>query len=343
MPVSDQVGTVWRLLDSDIGVANSYEYDAFGVDRGADETLTYLYRFGTKRLDASTDVYHFLARQYLSAVGRMANRDSAQLAFIRLADPIKGVVRFLQASRQANGAGLPANGALMAFGPHRSLTEMNLYVYAHGTPSEHIDPLGLHATASSLHNYYHEIGWYSNTHGGTTEPYTGSAYEEFIDIRLNPFFADMCALIRLANSRDITQCLCLGVGIADVFTSPRSGVPGAVIQAADCACNILGNLDLACQRGVLNWRTLLYAPLTAADCMSAEIGTFLAQLHKALKSGQPLTKVLEEFYEYLADVGTMGAQNLLTQGVPWPASQAKACCRLATSVGHHMGPPLLAM
>ena len=236
----------------------------------------------------------------------MANRDSAQLAFIRFADPIKGVVRFLQASRQANGAGLPANGALMAFGPHRSLTEMNLYVYAHGTPSEHIDPLGLHATASSLHNYYHEIGWYSNTHGGTTEPYTGSAYEEFIDIRLNPFFADMCALIRLANSRDITQCLCLGLGIADVFTSPRSGVPGAVIQAADCACNILGNLDLACQRGVLNWRTLLYAPLTAADCMSAEIGTFLAQLHKALKSGQPLTKVLEEFYEYPGRRGNDG-------------------------------------
>ena len=76
VPVSDQVGTIWDLLNSSAGVANSYEYDAFGVDRGVDETVTNRYRFGTKRLDADTDLYHFIARQYEARIGGFLARET---------------------------------------------------------------------------------------------------------------------------------------------------------------------------------------------------------------------------------------------------------------------------
>ena len=65
VPISDQVGTVWVLLDSTGAVANSYSYDAFGVGGGVTETIANRYRFGTKRLDADSGLYHFIARRSL--------------------------------------------------------------------------------------------------------------------------------------------------------------------------------------------------------------------------------------------------------------------------------------
>jgi hypothetical protein len=35
VPVSDQPGTIWNLLDSTASKANSYSYDAYGVGRSA--------------------------------------------------------------------------------------------------------------------------------------------------------------------------------------------------------------------------------------------------------------------------------------------------------------------
>ncbi|MFO8006569.1 MAG: RHS repeat-associated core domain-containing protein, partial [Candidatus Brocadiia bacterium] len=75
VPAADQVGTVWNLLDGSAAVANSYEYDAFGVGRAAGETAPNRYRFGTKRLDEDTELYHFIARQYEPKLGRFASRD----------------------------------------------------------------------------------------------------------------------------------------------------------------------------------------------------------------------------------------------------------------------------
>ncbi len=77
VPISDQVGTVWVLLDSTGAVANSYSYDAFGVGGGVTETIANRYRFGTKRLDADSGLYHFIARQYLSSAGRFMGRDQS--------------------------------------------------------------------------------------------------------------------------------------------------------------------------------------------------------------------------------------------------------------------------
>ncbi|MFO7955871.1 MAG: RHS repeat-associated core domain-containing protein, partial [Candidatus Brocadiia bacterium] len=75
VPAADQVGTVWSLLDGSAAVANSYEYDAFGVGRAASETFGNRYRFGTKRLDEDTELYHFIARQYMPELGRFASVD----------------------------------------------------------------------------------------------------------------------------------------------------------------------------------------------------------------------------------------------------------------------------
>ena len=64
VPTPDQVGTIWKLLDSTASAANSYEYDAFGVGRNASETVANRYRFGTKRLEADPALYHSTAWQY---------------------------------------------------------------------------------------------------------------------------------------------------------------------------------------------------------------------------------------------------------------------------------------
>jgi RHS repeat-associated protein len=77
VPVSDQVGTTWGLLDSSGSMASYYEYDAFGVSRGVSESVSNLYRFGTKRLDADPGLYHFIARQYEADLGRFVSRDPA--------------------------------------------------------------------------------------------------------------------------------------------------------------------------------------------------------------------------------------------------------------------------
>jgi RHS repeat-associated protein len=75
VPVADQVGTIWDLADSSAGKANSYAYDAFGVDRSVSESVTNRCRFGTKRLDSGSDLCHFVARQYAPIVGMFSSRD----------------------------------------------------------------------------------------------------------------------------------------------------------------------------------------------------------------------------------------------------------------------------
>jgi len=77
IPVSDQPGTIWNLLDSAPAKANSYTYDAFGVGRSASETVTNPCRFGTKPLDTDPNLYHFVARQYAAILGRFVSRDPA--------------------------------------------------------------------------------------------------------------------------------------------------------------------------------------------------------------------------------------------------------------------------
>jgi len=85
VPVSDQVGTVWNLLNSSAAKANSYTYDAFGVGRSTSETISNLYRFGTKRLEADPALYHFVARLYDPPNGRFVSVD--RLAYVVLLCP----------------------------------------------------------------------------------------------------------------------------------------------------------------------------------------------------------------------------------------------------------------
>jgi len=78
VPVSDQVGTVWNLVDSSAAKANSYTYDAFGVGRSVSEDVFNVYRFGTKRLGEDVGLWHFVARDYHAGSGRFFRRDPAR-------------------------------------------------------------------------------------------------------------------------------------------------------------------------------------------------------------------------------------------------------------------------
>jgi len=85
VPVPDQVGTIWRAVDSSASVANSYAFDAFGVSRSASEAFSNPFRFAGKPLDADPTLYHFIARQYDPALGRFLSREpmwqSSRLSF----------------------------------------------------------------------------------------------------------------------------------------------------------------------------------------------------------------------------------------------------------------------
>jgi RHS repeat-associated protein len=84
VPVADQVGTTWGLVDSSGARVNYYQYDAFGLSRGVSESISNLSRFGTKRLDASSDLYHFIARQYEPGIGIFMSADpEGSLSYFR--------------------------------------------------------------------------------------------------------------------------------------------------------------------------------------------------------------------------------------------------------------------
>ena len=76
VPMVDEVGTVWRLYDHREHEANWYLYEAFGEPRYASEEVSNRYRFGGKRLDEGTLLYHFVARQYHLYTGRFIQRDA---------------------------------------------------------------------------------------------------------------------------------------------------------------------------------------------------------------------------------------------------------------------------
>ncbi len=73
VPVPDVVGTIWGLAGSGAVLASSYTYDAFGVCRCVSETVPNRYRFGTRRRDDGSDLYHFAAGQYSPGTGRFSS------------------------------------------------------------------------------------------------------------------------------------------------------------------------------------------------------------------------------------------------------------------------------
>ena len=76
VPDADQVGTIWKVLDTSAAVANSYAYDAFGVARSITEAFPSPFRFAGKHLDQDPALYHFIARQYGPPSGRFLSRDT---------------------------------------------------------------------------------------------------------------------------------------------------------------------------------------------------------------------------------------------------------------------------
>ena len=331
VPVADQVGTVWKVVSGAGSAANSYQYDAFGVSRSVSESFTNPFRFAGKHLDADPALYHFVARAYCPRVGRFAGRETALL--VLLAAPDLTVLshgerlRSRAAIPPQHGDGVPRAPVFVAGAAVRESGNADLYTYARSLPLGVVDPDGLHATGSWWHNYYHEIGWFHPTHHGKTEPYKGSAYEWiFID---DPNMSLFCGFVRLAASRNMTQCLCGITGIGDLVLGKWAGPVGLTVEMADCVCNILTFGDLLCGQGPRNPATIGYGLITGADCFSMETGKLLKTAADILSPAPgPLAPWEDPLYEVVADILAWLAENRMTQGKWLPEAQYRACCEV---------------
>ncbi len=143
---SSTLFSVYALTDADESVVERYRYNAYGGDTVLDAD----WAGDTDGLSDVLSLYAFTGRRLAPEGGLMQYR-----------------YRYYE----------PALGRLIGRDP---IHAANLYAYVVDQPTWATDPLGLHA-AGTLHNYYHEIGWYSDTHGGTTAPYSGSAYQYIYD------------------------------------------------------------------------------------------------------------------------------------------------------------------
>jgi RHS repeat-associated protein len=140
VPVSDQPGTTWNLLDASAAKANSYTYDAYGVARGTSDTVPNKYRFGTKPLDADPAVYHFIARVYCPALGRFIRPDS-------LGEPSQPSMGLESATMGGDGLYFSSAATRLPSGG-RPLPQ---YVFVSSAPLTHTDPWGLLDYTDILH------------------------------------------------------------------------------------------------------------------------------------------------------------------------------------------------
>jgi hypothetical protein len=182
---------------------------------------------------------------------------------------------------------------------------------------------------------------------------------------------DFSEFLRLVKMDDLAQagyilpdainCFCLAAGVADVI--PLEGIGNnPVIESIDCICNVLTFLQELYNRGnkggcysLSNLSstdiTLLgtLAAATAADCFSLPIGSAVGGLIGALlgfgggSAGGPPGEAVgaiggaitgASIGDFIVDVGGSAIQNLITQGVPWPAAQAQACSRFVNWAGN---------
>jgi len=117
--VTDALGSIRQLLDSDHATQNSYDYEAFGKVYGnPTENVTQPFRFTGREWDGETGLYYYRARAYEAGAGRFGRRDpalhvDAPNAYryvggnpVRLGDPTGMVEETVQQARMyPNGAG----------------------------------------------------------------------------------------------------------------------------------------------------------------------------------------------------------------------------------------------
>ncbi|MFO7956343.1 MAG: RHS repeat-associated core domain-containing protein [Candidatus Brocadiia bacterium] len=202
---SSTLYSVYALTDGSENVVERYRYDAYGACTVLDADFS-------SDADNASDVknpYAFTGRRVDAESGLMQYRhryDASELGRFVSRDPLEYVG-----------------------GPH-------LYLYLCARPTAAADPLGLHATGRTWHNYLHEIGWFDETHGGETEPYQGSAYEHLFENDPNrplaAAFMDHASWTTLSPSaktaiRGYLECCDKGDGHT-VFLTANGELGGAV-------------------------------------------------------------------------------------------------------------------
>ena len=111
-------GDVVQLIDESGTLTKTYEYDAFGVEKDADEEDINPFRYCGEYFDKETGTYYLRARYYNPAIGRFITEDSYP-------------------------------------GDPRDPLSLNLYIYAYNNPIMYTDPTG-HAPewVNSILNFF---------------------------------------------------------------------------------------------------------------------------------------------------------------------------------------------
>jgi RHS repeat-associated protein len=167
VPTADEMGTIWNLLGASADKADTYTYDAFGVNLDATEAASNQYRFGTKRLGTDSGLYHFIARQYYPETGRFTSRDPVSSPAYRPGMPALiaaagsfTVGALLQSlvlrgdlesdiMRHRRRYYISPPGTFVGRDAKRCRTFATLYAYVGATPLSAVDPMGLETRCSS--------------------------------------------------------------------------------------------------------------------------------------------------------------------------------------------------
>ena len=116
---ADGLGSIIALTNTSGGVAQRYNYDAFGNITSGAPTVAQPYTYTAREYDPETGLYFYRARYYDPRAGRFLSRDP--IAF--------------------------AGG------------DVNLYLYVRSNPVNKIDPTGLYETLFGYTECFAEINW----------------------------------------------------------------------------------------------------------------------------------------------------------------------------------------
>jgi RHS repeat-associated protein len=142
------IGQVVSLSASSVSAAMyaRYEYDPYGNLRSIAENSGYVsnpfcFRFSTKYFDVETGLGYWGYRYYSPTTGRWLSRDPIE-------EP--GAVLSRQAARpvttcRADALSYVGSPLTEPTGTFHEQEELNLYQYAKGAPTNHVDPFGLSA------------------------------------------------------------------------------------------------------------------------------------------------------------------------------------------------------
>ncbi|MDZ7617293.1 MAG: RHS repeat-associated core domain-containing protein [Patescibacteria group bacterium] len=281
--------SVAALTDVSGTVVERYAYSAYGkpmfLDANAnlldpqESTVGNPYLFTGRRLDPETGLYYYRARMYDAVLGRFVSRDPIGYA----------------------------GGSL------------GLYAYVRNDPLRMLDPLGMIPQS--------ELDCQTACYAGCERQYP-RWYQYHLYVGCVSGCNLGCAgkdvtFCNYVNSwpesyADALQCVCGGIGIADMIPLPP--VLSQLSGGLDCACGIVTQLQMQCKHGN-NWDSESFFKTFVLDCGTDVLTTL---------SGASLGGMMNGMIA-LFEGGLMSVQNEILKGAPGGKCVSKACTDWAAS------------